>query len=110
MLNVDTLESEIKKAFSETLPTAFEQAVRSTFPKDSKLGDEMAKQFGEIIDECVSESLAKRIAAAIDYYVKNAQIFGAIITTGGPFTQTAMVNSTSIPTTNGAIPNTLGIK
>jgi hypothetical protein len=50
------------------------------------------------------------MAQAIDYYTKNAQIFGTVITMGSPTTQTAMINSTPMPATNGSIPNTLGIK
>ena len=109
MLNVNTLEEELKKAFSETLPMAFEEAMKSTFPQDSDLGSEIAKTFGEVIDDLVSESLAKRLAAAIDYHVRSATIYGNIITTGGPTVQYATINSPT-PLTNGVIPNSLGIK
>lgn len=109
MLNVKTLEEELKKAFSETLPLAFEEAMKSTFPQDSELGADIAKTFGEVIDDLVSESLAQRIAAAIDYHIRSATIYGNIITVGGPTTQYATINSPS-PLTNGVLPNSLGIK
>lgn len=109
MLNTKTLEEELKKAFSETLPLAFEEAMKSTYPQDSELGAEIAKTFGEVIDELVSEQLAQRLAAAIDYHVRSATIYGNIITTGGPTVQYATINS-STPLTNGTIPNSLGIK
>lgn len=109
MLNVNKLQQEIKKAYDETLPGAFEQAFLQLVPQDSKDGKEKAKQFGETVNELISDPLSQRIAAAIDYYVKNAQIFGTIITVGSMVTQTAMVNSTPTPAMNGKVPNTLGI-
>lgn len=109
MLNIKTLEEELKKAFSETLPMAFEEAMKSTFPQDSELGADIAKTFGEVIDELVSESLAQRIAAAIDYHIRSATIYGNIVTTGSPTVHYATINSPT-PLTNGVIPNSLGIK
>ena len=47
---------------------------------DSELGKSRAKAFADTFDELVSEELAKLIASAIDYYVKNISIFGTIIT------------------------------
>ena len=109
MLNVKTLEEELKKAFSETLPLAFEEAMKSTFPQDSELGADIAKTFGEVIDDLVSESLAQRIAAAIDYHIRSATIYGNIMTAGSPTVHYATINSPS-PLTNGVLPNSLGRK
>ena len=109
MLNENTLYREIKAAFNETFPTAFEHALKSTFAEQSEIGDEVAKQFGKSIDDAISDPLAKRLAAAIDYYVRNANIYGTIITVGSPVTQTAVISSPT-PLTNGKIPNTLGIQ
>ena len=108
MLNPTRLESELKTAFEECLPGAFERAFMETMPEKSKAAEEKAKQFGETIKELLAEDLAKRIAGAIDYYVKNANVYGTIITMGSPFTQTAVVNTPS-PVTGGKIPNQLGI-
>ena len=108
MLKEDKLKKELKKAFDETLPSAFEQAFILTCPEKSKIGSKIAKQFGEVINDLVSEPLAERLAAAIDYYVRSANIYGKIVTTGSPFTQIALVNSPSA-LTNGKVPNTLGI-
>lgn len=107
-LNLPRLQDELTKAFEEVLPTAFETALKETFPEKSKAGEEMAKQFGETIKNLVAEDLGKRIAGAIDYYIKNANIYGTIITVGGPFTQTAVIQSPA-PITNGKVPCTLGI-
>ena len=109
MLNVARLESELKQAFEEVLPPAFEEAVRAMMPNKSKDGEDKAKQFGETIKDLVCEDLAERIANAIDYYIKNANIYGTVITVGSPFTQTAVVQSPS-PATNGKVPNSLGIQ
>lgn len=109
MLNINTLQTELKKAFDETLPGAFEQAFILTFPTQSEIGSDLAKRFGEAFNDMISEPLAERLAAAIDYYVKTANVYGTIITVGGPVTQTAIVQSPS-PLTNGKVPNTLGIQ
>lgn len=109
MLNVARLKQEIQKAFDETLPPAFEQGFLQLVPQSSQDSKDRAKQFGETINNLISEALADRIANAIDYYVKNAQIFGTIITVGSMVTQTAMINSTPTPAVNGSVPNTLGI-
>ena len=108
MLKVDKLKSEIQKAFEETLPTALEQAIRTTCQNDSALGTEMAKRFGEVVTDMVSEPLAERLAAAIDYHVRSASISGTIITVGSMVTQSAMINSPSA-ITNGRVPNSLRI-
>lgn len=109
MLKVDQLEKEIKKAFDETLPGALEQAMLMIFPEQSKTGDSIAKKFGETANDLISEPLAQRLAAAIDYHVRSADIYGTIITIGSMVTQTAVVNSPSA-LTNGKVPNTLGIR
>ena len=108
MLKVDKLEQEIKKAFDETLPGALEQAVLLLFPEKTNTGDNIAKKFGETVNDLVSEPIAQRLAAAIDYHVRSATIFGTIITVGSMVTQTAVINSPSA-LTNGKVPNTLGI-
>lgn len=109
MLDENKLYKQIKQAFNNVLPGAFESALKSTLAKQSNAGDEVCEQFGKSIDEAISEPLAKQLAAAIDYYVKNASINGTIITVGSPTTQTARINSPS-PLTNGKVPNSLGIK
>ena len=109
MLKVDKLEKEIKKAFDETLPGALEQAMLSIFPEKTSTGDDIAKNFGEAVTDLISEPLAQRLAAAIDYHVRSATIYGTIVTVGSMVTQTAVVNSPSA-LTNGKVPNTLGIK
>lgn len=109
MLKVDKLENEIKKAFDETLPDALEQAMLVIFPEKTKTGDDIAKKFGETVNDLISEPLAQRLAAAIDYHVRSASIYGTIVTVGSMVTQTANINSPSA-ITNGKVPNTLGIK
>jgi hypothetical protein len=110
MLKPQVLEQQLKDMFNQTIPVAFERAFLELFPEKTDAGDKQAKQFAKTIDDLLSEQWAKTIAQAIDYYVKNAQIFGTIITAGSPTSQVAVINSTPVPVTNGAIPNTLGIK
>lgn len=109
MLKVDKLEEELKKAFEETIPMAFERALQMTFPKDSKIGDEMAGEYGKLLGEMIAEPLAKRLAAAIDYHVRSAEVYGTLITTGAPTTHYCNISSPS-PLTNGKMPNSLGIR
>lgn len=110
MLNVSGLEQDLKAAFDETLPAAFEVALQETFPIKSEAGDDLAKKFGEIINEQLAEPLAKRLAAAIDYYIKSGSLKGTIITVGSMFTQTAVISPVNLGNpTAGAVPNTLGI-
>ena len=110
MLNLAGLEKDITDAFKETFPAAFEQALLGTFPETSKMAEEKAKAFGETITELTAESLGKRIASAIDYYIRSGAIKGTIITVGGPFTQTATIAPVNLGNpTAGAVPNTLGI-
>jgi len=109
MLKPEVLKQQLLDMFNSTIPPAFEQAFLEMFPEKTDHGDEAAKKFGETIDKLVSEQWATTISQAIDYYVKNAQIYGTVITVGSPITQTAVINSTPVPVTNGKIPNTLGI-
>lgn len=110
MLNVDKLKENIQQALEETIPPAIETCIFNKFPVKSKLCETEAKEFAETWKEMVCEQLAELLANAIDYYIKNAQIFGTIMTVGSPTTQTAVISSTPTPTINGSVPNTLGLK
>lgn len=95
-LDQGKLKKEIQSAFNEILPDAFETAFKKICPGDSNDGNDSAKRFGETIDNLISEQLAERLSAAIDYYVKNAQIFGkfmilGVSTVGSPTAQAQVV-------------------
>ena len=109
MLMVADLENQIKCAFQNIIPPAIERCKLQEYSVESDVGKKMAKDFADTFDELVCADLAKLIANAIDYYVKNAQIFGTIITVGSPVTQTAVITSMPTPVANGKVPNTLGI-
>lgn len=111
MLNASVLESQLKAAFSKYLKDAIRHCVLQDYCQygKSKLAEEKAERFADTFDELVSQPLASSIANAIDYYVKNAQIYGTIMTAGGPVSQVAVVNSMPTPVTNGKVPNTLGL-
>ena len=108
-LNKKTLKEEIQSALEELLQPALEQGYKSTLTRNTEAGANAAKKFSEVITELLAEPLATALAGAIDYHVRSANVYGQIITVGGPTTQTARVNS-PLPLTNGSIPNTLGIK
>ncbi len=109
MLQVDNLQKALQTAFEEVLPSAFKEVVKAMVPEKSTDGESKAEAVETMVKELVSEDLSTRLAYAIDSYIKNADIYGTIITTGSPFTQTAMINGSS-PIINGKVPNTLGIK
>ena len=108
MLNKSSLKQQLQQGFEDFIPGVFEQAMKSTYPTQTKKGEDLAKKFGQNISDLLCEPLATVVAAAIDYYVKNISISGTIITTGSPVTQTAMIQSPS-PITNGIVPNSLKI-
>lgn len=108
MLNLTTLEQQLKSGFEDVLLGALEQTYKCTFPGQSSRGDDMAKVFGETGSKLLAEPLAKIIAAAIDYYVKNISISGTLLTTGSPVTQQAIIQSPT-PVMNGIIPNSFKI-
>ena len=84
MLNKAALEKDIKACFDDTIPGAIEQAFKVFLPQESNDGNDKAKKCGEVFCNLVSESWAKRISSAIDYYIKSGAIKGTIITVGSP--------------------------
>lgn len=112
MLNLTGLESKIKQCFTSTIPGAFETAFLEFQSIETEETKKRAKQFGKTFSDLVSDSWAKQLAAAIDYYLKSGVISGTLITVGSPVTQTCVIP----PGLNlgnpaaGAVPNTLGIK
>lgn len=109
-LNLSALEKDIQACFEDTLPTAFEQAFKAFLPQESKDGNTKAKKCGEIFTNLVAESWAKRLASAIDYYIKSGAIKGTLITVGSPSTHTCTISPINLGNpTAGSVPNTLGI-
>jgi len=109
MLNVSALQKQIKSALSQYIPAALETCMKNGASIRSEETDKAAAAFAKQFDEMVSEPLAQSIASAIDYYVKNADITGTIITVGNKFTQMAHISPPPTPITGGKIPNTFGI-
>ena len=109
MLKVDDLKSQIQSALSAYIPAALQTCLLNQQPEKSEQSTQMAKEFAETFDKLVSEQLAESLANAIDYYIKNADITGTIITIGNKFTQTARITPAPTPITGGKIPNTFGI-
>ena len=110
MLDKETLKENLANGLSTIVRPAIEECFKRMWPAKSNIGDSYAEAFANNFDEIVSEQLAEVFAAAIDYYVKNIEIFGTVITVGSPTTQTAQINGMSTPLLNGAIPNTLEIR
>ena len=110
MLDKDTLKENLANGLSTIVRPAIEECFKRMWPGKSNIGDSSAESFANNFDEMVSEQLAEVFASAIDYYVKNIEINGTIITMGSPTTQTAKINGMSTPILNGVVPNTLGIK
>lgn len=109
MLNVDDLQKALQKSFEEVLEPAFEQAFKNLVPETTDDGNKKAKEWAKTIKELISEPLSIRLSEAIDAYIKNATIYGTLMTTGSPSVHTCTINSPS-PITNGVVQNTLGIR
>ena len=109
MLNMEALKSQIKFGLTNVYKPAIEQAVLMTFPEKSDLGDEMAKNIADAFDDMTAEQFADILAGAIDYYVRNIDVTGMLITTGSPGTHTCTISAADKPIKAGKIPNTLGI-
>lgn len=109
MLVVSELEKALTRSLEEVLPSALEEGFKHVLPCTSKAGNKKAKEFGESITKMIAEPLGVRFSNAIDYYIKNACIYGQIQTIGSPSLQIAKVESLS-PLTNGKIPNALAIR
>lgn len=109
MLKKDDLQKKLKEAFSNIISPAIETCLKNNQKTKSKKGDKDAEEFAKTFDEIVSDQLATAISSAIDYYVKNADITGTIITNGGPTTQVAKISAPPTPVVGGKVPNTFGI-
>lgn len=113
MLNPSQLKEDIKSSFSNIIPNALEICMRSTFTNLNDESEKLCSEFAKRFDEMVSDPLAERLADIIDQYVKSMCIYGTIITTGSPVTQTAPINpGGAINVANpvaGKVPNTFGI-
>ncbi len=108
MLNKTRLKNELKAAFDDIFPGAFEEAYLATMPTLTKEGKDIAKEFGERVNKLISDDLSTAMASAIDYYVRNISISGTLITQGTPVLHTCRINSPS-PLVNGILINSLKI-
>jgi hypothetical protein len=96
MLDQGKLKSSIQSAFEEISQPALETAFSKVCPKDTNDGSSAAKNFADTATELISEPLAERLASAIDYYVRNANVFGnfmilGVTTVGSPCAQSQVV-------------------
>ena len=110
MLDPGPLSEYITAAFRSIVSPALKQCFLNSFPAKSDAGNRMAENFCNNFDMLVSDAIGTALAQAIDYYVKNAEIYGTLITTGSAVSQTLSLTPSSTPIVNGAIPNSLGIR
>lgn len=108
-LKVNDLQKALQTAFEEILPSAFAEMFKAMMPVQCDDAKDKEEALKDVIKTLIPKDLSIRIAEAIDYYIKNADIYGKLICVGSPSTHTCMINSPS-PLTNGKVPNTLGIK
>lgn len=126
MLNPKVLENEIYTAFKETLLPAVSTALANQLGYNGERENTLVKNFSETIDDVCLHDLSERLALAIDAYIKKIDLDGTLLiypgqimttTVGNKHTQmgpntnpvTISVKGTTVPQTNGLIPNTLGI-
>jgi hypothetical protein len=108
-LKVGDLKEHIEVGLKNIVNPAIERIESLRYTDKSEIGKRKAREIRDMWDDMVSDALSEVIAQAIDYYIKNADITGTIITVGSPFTQEATIFSTQVPIVNGTVPNTLGI-
>jgi hypothetical protein len=82
MLDQAKLKSHIQSAFEDILQPALETAFSKVCPEDTNDGASAATNFADTATELIAEPLAERLSAAIDYYVRNAHIFGSSMILG----------------------------
>ena len=110
MLDQAKLKDSIQSAFEEILQPALETAFSKVCPKDTTDSSRAATNFADTATELISEPLAERLASAIDYYIRNANIFGnfmilGVSTVGSPVAQTQVA---PLPITVQTMPVGLG--
>ena len=91
-LDQGKLKDNIQKAIEDCFQPAFETAFKRTLPSESSQGDDISKKFADVATEMIAEPFAEQLSAAIDYYVKNADVHGQMMlmgvsTVGGPTSQ-----------------------
>lgn len=87
------LKDNIKKAVEDCFRPAFETAFKRTLPTDTQQADEISKNFADLVTDMIADPFAEQLSAAIDYYIKNADVHGqmmllGVTTVGGPTSQT----------------------
>lgn len=95
-LNSGKLKDDLKAAFDNVLPSAFEEAYKSTLKIETEDGNETARRFAEKLKNLIDDTLAESMADAIDAYVRNMQIDGhmnllGVTTVGTMVAQTQVV-------------------
>jgi len=96
MLDQPGLKQQILDVLDSTIPEALEHAMYSTYGNTSERAKENAKKFAETFKDIAHDALAEGISAAIDYYVRNAEVFGQMLLVGIP-TVGSPVSHTSLP-------------
>lgn len=110
MLDPDSLADYIEYAVKTTLAPALRSAYASTLRSKTKESEEMADKFAATFAEIAAPKFAQMLAYSIDCYIKKMEIFGPILTFGSAVSQTATIVPQQIPSENGIIPNSLGVK
>ena len=95
-LDQGKLKDHIKSAIEDIFQPALETAFSKVCPKDTNDGASVAKNFADTATELIADPFAERLSAAIDYYVRNAEVFGqcmilGIATVGSPAAQSQVV-------------------
>ena len=110
MLDEKVLKDAIENGLKEIGKDALAQAWLAISPSKSDAAERTSENFAEAAMAVLSEPIAYILSSAISGYIKNAELYGEIVTVGPTGTQTAIVNSTSTPTVNGTLINTIGIR
>lgn len=109
MLQKDKLIKGLREGLEPMFKNSLKTAFKATNPYESDAMDDAAEIFGESFSKTFVPVFSEFLGTVIDAYIKSANIYGNVVTTGSSTMQRAKISSTS-PITNGSIPNTFGIK
>lgn len=92
----DILKEQLEAALTYYIGEALFISEKNRLPIESTTGNDECTTFTDTFKNLVCAPLAESLAAAIDYYVRNIQIFGHIVTKGTRVTQTAIINPDNV--------------
>jgi hypothetical protein len=110
MIYTQQIYDIVNNALNAALVNAIQTSMSEMYSVGGDEKNEQIDKFAKTFTEQACGPIAEAIMSAFKYVLANVYIYGTVLTMGGPTTQTARIQNQTVPTINGALPNTLGIK